>query len=263
MDVDGELGIVLVYPDLLGTYGDRGNALALAHRARARQIPTRIVEVPAGGHVPVLADIYLVGGGEDSAETLALRYLERDGGLPRALDDGATCLAVCAGFQMLSRRFSDTSGAPVTGLGLLDVECGRLPGPRAVGEVVAQAPAETGFGTLTGYENHQGGADLGPAARPLGRLVRGTGNGDGRTEGAMQGNVVATYLHGPVLVRNPALADHLLTQVVGDLPPFVDRAVERLRAERLEDATRDGHGLAHAAARTRAAARRRGHSRVG
>jgi CobQ-like glutamine amidotransferase family enzyme len=89
---------------------------------------------------------------------------------------------------------------------------------------------------LTGFENHQGTAVLGPRARPLGRLRRGVGNGDGASEGVVQGNVVATYLHGPVLVRNPGLADHLIERSTGPLPPFRDVAVERMRAERLDDA---------------------------
>jgi CobQ-like glutamine amidotransferase family enzyme len=102
--------------------------------------------------------------------------------------------------------------------------------------VVAESVGVPGLPTLSGYENHQGNAALGPGARPLGRVTRGVGNGDGSTEGAVQGNVVATYLHGPVLVRNPALADHLLGQVTGPLDAVPDEAVERLRRERIEAA---------------------------
>ena len=236
MPADSSLAIVLVYPELLGTYGDRGNALALAHRAGLRGMKTDIVEVPLGGTLPATGDVYLLGGSEDAAQLLALRTLLEEGSGPRALAEARACLAVCAGFQLLAREFSVGDGAPEPGLGLLDVACRRLPGPRAVGEVVAVPTGIRGLPMLTGYENHQGDALVGPGARPLARVLHGVGNGHHRTEGAVQGEparLIGTYLHGPVLVRNPALADHLLERSVGHLPAVQDEAVEQLRAERL------------------------------
>jgi CobQ-like glutamine amidotransferase family enzyme len=244
------LTVVLLYPDLLGTYGDRGNALALGYRLRARGFPMRLIQVAPGHPVPRGADVYLIGGGEDAAQMLALTELRADPNLARALGDGASCLAVCAGVQLLSQTFAERDGRTVAGLGLLDVRCGRLPGPRAVGEVVAEPVGIPGLPTLTGYENHQGNAVMGPDARPLGRLRRGTGNGDGATEGVVQGSIVATYMHGPVLVRNPALADHLIERSTGPLAPFCHQAVERLRRDRLVEALRQP--------RTRRSRRRRG-----
>ena len=232
MAADTELTVVQVYPGLLGTYGDRGNALALVHRARGRGLRTRVIAVAPEESTPRHGDIYLLGGGEDAAMLLALGHLRADGGLSAAVGEGAVCLGVCAGYQLLSRRFTGPDGARHEGLGLLDVACGRLPGARAVGEVLAESPGGAGSGFLTGFENHQGDAALGAAARPLGLLVRGVGNGDGLTEGAVQGRVLGTYLHGPVLVRNDELADHLLQLVTGPLPPFEDRPVQRLRHER-------------------------------
>ncbi len=228
------LTIVHVYPDLLGTYGDRGNVLALVHRARARGIPSEVVDVELDEALPTSGDIYVLGGGEDSAQVLAARSLFADDAAASVLL-GAPTLAVCAGLQLLSRTFLDAGGEPRPGLGLLDVDCDRLPG-RAVGEVVSEPVDLPEVPTLTGYENHRGGARLGPEARPLGRLVAGVGNGDALTEGAAQGSVVATYLHGPVLVRNPGLADLLLARALGDLPAYHDEAVEQLRAERLDAA---------------------------
>jgi CobQ-like glutamine amidotransferase family enzyme len=123
-------------------------------------------------------------------------------------------------------------GGTRAGLGVLDVTCGRRPGARAVGEVVARS--EIDGSPLLGFENHQGDAVLGPLARPLGTVLVGEGNGHQRLEGARQGRVIGTYLHGPVLVRNPAVADALLESVVGhDLEPYVDPRVERLRRERI------------------------------
>src|SRR5690348_14535597 len=133
------IDVVLVHPELLGLYGDRGNALALRHRARARDLDVRLVEVVAGEPVPVSADLYLVGGGEDASMVLSHRLLVEDGGLQRALENGAACLAVCAGLQMLSQEFTGPDGAVRRGLGILDVRCPRLTGARAVGEVVVRA----------------------------------------------------------------------------------------------------------------------------
>ena len=226
------LTVVLVYPDLLGTYGDRGNAVALRHRARARGLSCEVVDVELGRSIPRQGDVYLIGGGEDASMLVALRHLADDHALVDAIEGGAACLGVCAGFQLLAREFADSTGAPQQGLGLLDVRCGRLDGPRAVGEVLVEDVTIPGVGFLTGFENHQGDAVLGADARPLGRLVAGRGNGDGRTEGAVQGRVVGTYLHGPALVRNDSLADHLLQEVVGSLAPYDDELVHQLRAER-------------------------------
>ena len=228
------LAVVHVYPELLGTYGDRGNVQALTHRALARGVRCEVVEVGLDDPLPRQGDVYVVGGGEDAAQLLAARALLADD-LAAAVLGAHPCLAVCAGLQLLSHGFEDGHGVRHRGLGLLDVECGRLE-RRAVGEVVTEPVADCAVPTLTGFENHLGTAVLSGGARPLGRLVAGVGNGDGRSEGATQGNVVATYLHGPVLVRNPALADLLLTRAAGPLPDYEDADVEQLRTERLDDA---------------------------
>lgn len=232
--------VVLVYPDVLGTYGDRGNAAALVHRARARGMRCRVLRVGVRDPLPVDADIYLIGGGEDSAVVAAAARLRHSHALDRAARNGAAIFGVCAGFQMLSAEFSGPDGVRHDGAGLLDVTCGRLEGPRAVGEVLCESAESLDMGFLTGFENHQGDARLGPDARPLGLLVRGVGNGDGRTEGAMQGRVIGTYLHGPALVRNDGLADHLLQLVCGPLPQLDDELVQQLRRERRASAL-SGH----------------------
>lgn len=225
-----DLAVALIYPELLGLYADRGNALALGHRARLRGWSCEVVEVAADETVPDGADIYLLGGGEDAAMVPALELLRGQRGLARAVDRGAVVLGVCAGFQLLGRRFSGPDGVFVDGLGHLDVESRSLAGARAVGEILVRSELA---GELQGFENHRGDARLGPRATPLGSLVRGIGNGDEATEGAVQGNVVGTYLHGPALVRNPDLADVLLGRAAGvPLAPVTDELVERLRAER-------------------------------
>ena len=231
---DRVLRLVWVYPDLLSTYGDRGNALVLLRRALLRNIQAQIIEVNSNQPVPRGGDIYLLGGGEDLPQILAARRLRADGGLPVAAAAGAVVFAVCAGYQLLGTEFGGEEGQPVPGLGLLDIRSGRGE-RRSVGEILADVNPELGLPQLTGFENHQGVTDIGAGAWPLARTVRGVGNGDG-TEGAYAGHVLGTYLHGPALVRNPALADLLLTWAAGPLPPVQEQAdylVGRLRTERL------------------------------
>lgn len=220
------VSIVTVLPHLLGTYGDSGNALALAYRLRARGIEVECHLVEAGEPVPESADIYLLGGGEDRAQVLATRLIGSS--LERAVERGATVLGVCAGMQILGATFADAEGHAHPGLGLLDITTTRM-GMRAVGEVVADWSDDP----LIGFENHRGATHLGPAVTPLGTVRTGVGNGVDGYEGARQGRVFGTYLHGPVLALNPALADLIAAQAVGTLPPLQDPWVERARSVRL------------------------------
>jgi hypothetical protein len=205
--------VALVYPELLGTYGDRGNAEVLAWRAGRHGLPARLVEVPATEPVPAGLDAYLLGGGEDAAQATAARLLRsRAGnGLRQAIDDGRAVLAVCGAFQLFGRTYRDGAGREVRGLGLLDVDT-TAGSPRLVGEVVARTREGE---LLTGFENHSGRTLLGSGVEPLGTVIHGNGNnGDDDTEGARQGPLLGTYLHGPVLARNPALADLLLSSIL-------------------------------------------------
>ncbi|MGH3304817.1 MAG: type 1 glutamine amidotransferase [Streptosporangiaceae bacterium] len=226
--------LVWVYPDLLSTYGDRGNLLVLGRRARLRGIEIEAIEVNSDQRVPSQGDIYLLGGGEDLPQILAASRLTNDGGLAAAARSGSVVFAVCAGYQVIGHRFGGVEGEPVGGMGLLDITSGRGE-QRGVGEVVADADPALGVPRLSGFENHQGVTTIGPDAHPLAVVTHGVGNGDG-TEGAYAGKVLGTYLHGPALARNPGLADLLLSWAAGPLPP-IDPAEEewaaRLRAERL------------------------------
>jgi CobQ-like glutamine amidotransferase family enzyme len=223
-----DITIARVRPDLLGTYGDGGNAIVLARRVEWRGGTARLVDVLDRQPLPDDTDIVVMGGGEDAAQSLLLRDQVLTGSLVERIGSGITVLAVCAGLQLLG------TGALVPGqvpernaLGLIDMHTRRLP-QRAVGEVVAEATAPIGL--LTGFENHQYGTVLGPGVAPLARVQRGVGNGtDDHTDGVRAGNVFGTYLHGPVLARNPALADHLLATVLGPLEPLDDTDVNRLR----------------------------------
>ncbi|PZS40306.1 MAG: glutamine amidotransferase [Pseudonocardiales bacterium] len=226
MSGESTVAIGLLLPDVLGTYSDAGNATILAQRLRWRGIAAEIRTITVRDVPPTSCAVYLLGGGEDTAQLFAADWLRRHEQLRRTLETSAVTLAVCAGLQILGRSMSDAKGQHYPGLGLLDITT--APGRhRAVGEVVATC-AVPGVGSLTGFENHRGVTTLGPGIAPLGRVIAGTGNGTGegttrhRGEGVLTERIIGTYLHGPVLARNPALADHILHQATGQLLPDLE-----------------------------------------
>jgi CobQ-like glutamine amidotransferase family enzyme len=225
--------IGLVLPDVMGTYGDGGNSVVLRQRLRLRGIDAEVVEITLADPVPSELDLYALGGAEDYAQRLATRHLIRYPGLQHAARRGAPVLAICAAIQVLGHWYETSTGERVDGVGLLDVTTSPQD-KRTIGEVVSEPLLNGLRERLTGFENHRGGTVLGSDAKPLARVITGAGNraGDG-IDGAVQGSVVATYLHGPCLARNPELADHLLSKVVGDLAPLEIDEVARLRRERL------------------------------
>jgi CobQ-like glutamine amidotransferase family enzyme len=228
---ESALRIVWLYPDLLSTYGDRGNMLILAYRAHMRGLPVETVEVRSDQAVPKQGDIYLLGGGEDGPQALAADRLNADLGLHRAVERGATALVVCAGYQLVGTSFF-AKGARYEGLSLLDLSSDRGP-TRAVGELAGTPDPALGLPTITGFENHGGRTHLGAGLAPLAHVTTGVGN-DSTTEGVWSGKILGTYMHGPALARNPAIADLLLRWATGAaVAPIDDVWPERLRAERL------------------------------
>jgi CobQ-like glutamine amidotransferase family enzyme len=228
---ESALRIVWLYPDLLSTYGDRGNMLILARRAYVRGVPVETIEVRSDQKVPEQGDIYLLGGGEDGPQALAAQRLNADQGLHRALARGATAFVVCAGYQLVGTSFF-AKGEKCPGLGLLDLSSDRGPS-RAVGELAGTPDPALELPTITGFENHGGRTHLGPGLKPLARVTAGIGN-DGATEGVWHGKLLGTYMHGPGLARNPAIADLLLSWATGNtVDPIDDTWPNRLRDERL------------------------------
>jgi len=234
--------VALVYPELLGTYGDRGNAVVLVERCRRRGIDAELVEIPAGAAVPGDVDIYVFGGGEDDAQVMAAAGMRQSGpAIDQARTNGAVLFAVCAGFQLLGSTYTAGDGDVLEGLEIVDLDT--RPGDgRLIGECVVEPGPTVGLPVLTGFENHGGRTTLGSGVTPLGRVTVGHGNGVGTVDGVLADRVLGTYLHGPVLPRNPALADHLLAWIVGRdaLTPLDERLVEALRAERLREARLTG-----------------------
>jgi lipid II isoglutaminyl synthase (glutamine-hydrolysing) len=219
VSADSAIAIGLLLPDVLGTYSDTGNATILAQRLRWRGIPAQLVTITARDAPPTSCAVYLLGGGEDTAQLFAADWLRRHPELRLAMETSAVTLAVCAGLQILGQSMTDTRGKQYPGLELLDITT--APGrQRSVGEVISTC-AIPGVGSLTGFENHRGITTLGPGMTALGRVVTGTGNGTTepgtrhRTEGVLTEHIIGTYMHGPVLARNPALADHILHKITG------------------------------------------------
>ncbi len=227
---DSAIDIALVFPDLLGTYGDGGNALVLHRRLARRGIAARVIEVGITDPIPRAADVYLLGGGEDAPQFTALDALRSSGALHAAIDSGAALLAVCAGFQLIGTSLFGSDGSAVDGLHLVDAVTTRA-AERLVGEVAVRDDA-LGTGWIVGFENHRGVTAIGAGATPLGprEPERGTA-----TDGIVCGRIVGTYLHGPVLARNPRLADHILESVTGPLAPLSDPQAELLHEERLAE----------------------------
>jgi CobQ-like glutamine amidotransferase family enzyme len=250
-DSSSRLSIAVVYPDLLGTYGDGGNGIVLSRRAAWRGIDVDLIQADSGRPLPT-ADIYCIGGGEDGPQVRAATSLRTEGTLVRAVERGSVVVGVCAGYQLLGRRFPDSADRPHEGLGLLDLVTQKGTGPRAVGELVAtpspDAPRlDTGgpLPALTGFENHGGVSTVGPGSKAVATVVAGVGNGAGdHTEGAWAERVFGSYLHGPMLARNTALADLLLAWAIspgGGLAPLDDRQELALRGERLAAVGTSGH----------------------
>jgi CobQ-like glutamine amidotransferase family enzyme len=227
--------IVLVYQSLLGIYGDRGNATVLTKRLQWRGFDATLTVVEPGDKLPDTGQVYLLGGGEDAAQISAVSALRADGGLRRAVDRGAVVFAVCAGYQIIGNSFTvGERDEVIEGLGLLDVTTTRGPG-RAVGEILTRWHGRKGDeALLTGFENHGGYTTLGSSATPLAAVEVGVGNANDGTEGAVQDGVIGTYPHGPVLTRNPALADHVLELALGEeLAPLPRPEIDELRRQRL------------------------------
>jgi CobQ-like glutamine amidotransferase family enzyme len=221
-----------LFPDYLNIYADRGNMAVLARRAawRGHELEVRPLgmedEVDPGEH-----DLYYVGGGQDREQELIAPALAAKGeALRESFDGGAAFLAVCGGYQLLGRFYRDQSGDELPGVGLFPLHT--VAGDRRmIGDVLLECELEPGEPrTLAGFENHAGRTYLDEGAEPLGRVLAGFGNdGESGYEGCRVGRAVGTYLHGPLLPRNPWLADWLLAQALAhrtgeapDLAPLPD-----------------------------------------
>jgi CobQ-like glutamine amidotransferase family enzyme len=237
-----------LYPRLLSVAGDRGNLLTLTQRCAWRGIGCRVTEADVGESAELAeADLILLHGGQDREMIAAARDLAaKAGALGDAIQSDAVVLAVCAGYQLLGRHYAPPGGPLIEGLGVLDVVTEGSP-TRFIGHVAAECDlGPAGVHQLAGFENHSGRTYLGGGIEPLGQVLAGAGNnGEDGTEGARYREVYATYLHGPVLPKNPWLADHLLSRALahryrdaGPLAPLADQAEAGAQAAALRLALR-------------------------
>jgi CobQ-like glutamine amidotransferase family enzyme len=228
-----------LYPEYLNIYADRGNIAVLTGRAAARGHELEVAPIGLGDPVPDGIQLFYVGGGQDrEQELIAPDLAAKAKPLRAAADTGAAFLAVCGGYQLLGLSYRDVSGAELPGAGLLPLHT--VAGEkRMIGDVLLEC-AWAGE-TLAGFENHAGRTILDPGAEPLGRVIAGFGN-DGASgyEGCRTGRIYGTYLHGPLLPRNPWLADRLLSDALGGvelepLPDELERAAHTVSAARARE----------------------------
>jgi lipid II isoglutaminyl synthase (glutamine-hydrolysing) len=202
-----------LYPAEMSIYADRGNIAVLARRLAWRGMALEVTGVGLGARLdPRAHDLLYLGGGQDRDQAVVAGDLvaTKSEAVRAAVADGVAMLCVCGGYQLAGHGYTGTDGARMPGLGLLDLDT--VAGPtRLIGDIVIEAELDGERRRLVGFENHAGRTRLAPGCTPLGRVVRGHGNNgsDGR-EGAVAGRVVGTYLHGPLLPKNPWIADVVL-----------------------------------------------------
>jgi lipid II isoglutaminyl synthase (glutamine-hydrolysing) len=225
------LRVCALYPDLMNIYADRGNLLMLERRCAWRGIGFELIASGLGEPLdPDAGDLFYIGGGQDRDQRLCAEDLieTKREALHAAAGRDAVVLGVCGGYQLLGRSYT-LDDERIQGVGLLDVETVRE-GRRLIGNVAIEVQLEgtDGGRVLAGFENHGGRTRLGERQQPLGRVLSGYGNdGTGGSEGAISGNTIGTYLHGPLLPKNAWFADWLIARAlhvdVSDLAPLDDR----------------------------------------
>lgn len=208
-----EIQIVHLYPDLLNLYGDKGNIACMKKRLAWRGIDVTVTECTNRDHSMDLgrADIIFVGGGSDrEQEIVCSLLLKKKQELSDYVESGGTLVAVCGGYQLLGKYYQ-TADAKIEGLGILDIatDAGDT---RLIGNVVLKSDLFSQ--PIVGFENHAGRTHIG-SHTPLGKVVYGHGNtGESGYEGVVYKNVIATYLHGPLLPKNPMLCDDILSRAL-------------------------------------------------
>jgi hypothetical protein len=229
-----------LYPSLMNIYGDRGNIVCLQRRGRLRGIELEVTQLEAGDALrPGDFDLLFMGGAQDREQTLVCADLAATkGALRDAVEDGVVFLGVCGGYQLSGRFYRGAGGEEMRGAGVFDLYTLH---PGAKGKrLIGNLAAEWEGGSLAGFENHGGRTYLGSGCEPLARVVHGHGNdGESGFEGARYKNAFGSYLHGPILPKNPAFADRLLSLALerrygdGALTPLDDSLEQQAHATAL------------------------------
>ena len=215
-----KIKIVHLYPDEMNLYGDSGNVLCLYNRLARRSYKSEIVRVGIGDKIPNF-DIMFIGGGQDREMQIIKRDLKRKSAtLSYYVEQGKTVLAICGGYQILGDYYKTASGEIVSLSSCLPFYT-----VSGEGRMVGNTVFSTSFGTVVGFENHASKTYLSDKLKPFGTVVSGFGNnGEDKTEGLLYKNTFCTYAHGPVLPKNPALADEILKRALKtDLQPIDDK----------------------------------------
>jgi CobQ-like glutamine amidotransferase family enzyme len=228
------LRVCALYPELMNIYADRGNIAVLRARCEWRGMGFELGSATVGEQLDAGAhDLFYIGGGQDR-DQVAVAHDMAEGkteALHAAAERGAAVLAVCGGYQLLGHSY-EMGDEVLPGIGLVDLRTVREDGPRLIGNCAIEADLGTGPRVIAGFENHGGRTHLGPQAEPLGKVLSGHGN-NGRDgfEGVRRGNVIGTYLHGPLLPKNVWLADRLVELALGtELEPLDDQMEEAAHA---------------------------------
>lgn len=229
-----QITVLQLYPRDMNIYGDWGNTLVLKRRLEWHGYDVNLLAYNPGDTFPTDVDIIVGGGGQDSGQDIIQNDLLKIAPILHKLaDDNVPMLMICGLFQLFGKFFKTQDGHVIEGIGLLDLET-HAGSERLTGNIITESEQ---FGEIIGYENHSGQTFLGRNVQPLGKVIKGAGNnGQDDTEGARYRNVIATYMHGSLLPKNPAIADFLIEQAVtrkyGKFIPTVidDRFAERARA---------------------------------
>ncbi len=222
-----------LYPELMDTYGDRGNIIALTQRAKWRGIEVSLQEVSLYEPLPdEPVDIYFLGGGQDQAQGVIANDIKTKADrLKNDIEAGVVALTICGGYQLFGRNYVDPTGRDIPGIGIFDIQTKGGP-TRRVNDLLIETNSIIPGVQLVGFENHSGLTFLDNPDQALGSVIKGTGNnGQDNTEGIVYKNAIGTYLHGSLLPKNPRLTDYLLeTALKRKYPDFVleklDNALE-------------------------------------
>lgn len=235
-----KIKILHLYPKEMNLYGDHGNVLAIKRRCEWRNIDVEVIEHEPDNKIPKDVDIIFGGGGQDSGQGIIEDDLQEIAPkLKDMIEDGVPCLVICGLYQLFGKYFQTSDGKKIMGTSILDIITNAGP-ERLIGNIVINS---YGFGEVVGYENHSGLTSIGPNVNPFGEVILGAGNnGEDKTEGCRYKNCIGTYLHGPILPKNPKLTDF-----------FIEKALERKSAtgvmlKKLDDEIEE---KAHASAASR------------
>lgn len=237
-----KINICHLYPDLMDTYGDRGNITALIKRCGWREIETTLAAKSVGDSLnPEEFDVYFFGGGQDRQQEIVGRDLPKKAkALKQAIEQETALLAICGGYQLLQNYFKTLDGTEIRGIGLFDAytlgSTTRMIqnllieiNPDLQKEIASIYQLPTTNCQLIGFENHSGKTYLGKGLKPLGKVIKGAGNNCGdHTEGAVYKNAFGCYLHGSLLPKNPHFADYLISKAL-------ERRYGKIKLEPLDD----------------------------